>query len=51
MWECYKGFVLYVTAMCDFPVDRTVKQSNSSSSEATVPYHLIHDESTCAFFL
>lgn len=50
MWECYKWFVLYVIAMCDFPVDRSVKQSNSSCSEATDLYHLSCDES-CAFFL
>lgn len=50
MWECHNWSVLYVAAMCDFTVDRTVQQMNSSCSEATDPYHLSQDESPWGFF-
>ena len=36
--------------MCDFTVDRTGQQMNSSCSEGADPYHLSQDESPWAFF-
>lgn len=45
------GSVLYIIAMCSFPVSRTTQQMNSSCSEATDPHQSSPDESPAAFFL